>query len=69
MITRTVAICIFCTLLAACQTTRPPVSSDGFCALGLFYPEDGAEERWSEGEMRELIARNETTEKLCGVTP
>lgn len=62
-----VVILTFAALLAGCQTTRPPVSTDGFCALGRFYPEDGAEERWSEGEMRELIARNETTEKLCGL--
>lgn len=54
-------------MLAGCTTTRPPVSTDGFCALGLFYPDVNAEERWSENEMRELVIRNETAEKLCGL--
>ncbi len=57
--------------LTACATTRPapPVSTDGFCALGLFYPDEGAETRWTDAEKRELVARNETTEKLCGIEP
>lgn len=54
-------------MLAGCTTTRPPVSTDGFCALGLFYPDVNAEERWSESEMRELVIRNETAEELCGL--
>lgn len=62
-----VAIVLIASFLAGCATTRPPVSIDGFCALGLFYPEDGAEVRWTEQEKRELVARNETAEKLCGI--
>lgn len=54
-------------MLSGCTTTLPPVSTDGFCALGLFYPDVNAEERWSESEMRELVIRNETAEKLCGL--
>jgi len=61
------SILIFAAILAGCSTTRPPVSIDGFCALGLFYPDEGAETRWSENEKRELVARNETAEKLCGI--
>lgn len=56
-------------ILAGCATTSqpPPVSVDGFCALGLFYPEEGAEDRWTDLEKRELVTRNETTERLCGI--
>lgn len=56
-------------MLAGCTTTRPPVSTDGFCALGLFYPDENAEERWTPGEQSELVIRNETTEQLCGIKP
>lgn len=62
-----VAVVIVASVLAGCATTRTPVSVDGFCALGLFYPEEGAETRWTNAEKRELVARNETTEKLCGL--
>lgn len=61
------SILIVASILAGCATTRPPVSIDGFCALGLFYPEAGAEVRWADAEKRELVARNETAEKLCGI--
>lgn len=54
-------------LLAGCQTTHPPISADGFCALGLFYPDEGAIERWTNSEKAELVTRNEVAEKLCGV--
>lgn len=59
-------------LLCGCQTFRsppPPVSADGFCALGLFLPDEGAEERWTLAEMRSLVAYNQTAEKLCGISP
>lgn len=66
---KTILILTSALFLTACTTTRPPVSTDGFCALGLFYPDVNAEERWTENEQRELVARNETTEKLCGIEP
>lgn len=57
-------------LLCGCQTFRsppPPVSADGFCALGLFYPDVNAEERWTVSEQERLVIQNQTTEKLCGL--
>jgi hypothetical protein len=57
-------------LLAGCATTRPtPVSTDGFCALGLFYPDEGALERWTPAERERLVIQNQTTERLCGLEP
>lgn len=66
---KTILILTSALFLTACTTTRPPVSTDGFCALGLFYPDVNAEERWTESEMRSLVAYNETAEKLCGLEP
>ena len=47
--------------LSGCSTTYGTL-----CPLGPFIPDPGAQERWTQNEKRELIARNETGVEVCG---
>lgn len=54
--------------LAGCTTTRPnPVGLP--CTVGPFRPDTDVSERWTEGELDQLIVLNESGEKLCGWAP
>lgn len=53
-------------VLTGCTTTKPTGS---LCTVGPFRPDTGASERWTEGEMDQLIVLNESGEKLCGWKP
>ena len=53
-------------MLAGCTTTQPTGS---LCTVGPFRPDDGAGERWTDGEKDQLIVLNESGEKLCGWKP
>ena len=53
-------------VLTGCATTKPTGS---LCTVGPFRPDTGAAERWTEGEMDQLIVLNESGEKLCGWKP
>jgi hypothetical protein len=60
------ALMFFSPVLVACATTKPTGS---LCTVGPIRPDAGASERWTEGEMDQVIVLNESGEKLCGWKP
>lgn len=53
-------------LLTGCATTKPTGS---LCTVGPFRPDAGAGDRWTEGEIDQLIVLNESGEQICGWKP
>jgi len=59
------AICTICTFIAACS----PTLTGSLCNAGPIRPDDGADERWTVGEMDQVIVLNESGERICGWKP
>lgn len=57
--------------LTGCTTFRaPPPNPVGLpCSVGPFVPDSGIGDRWTDGELDQLIVLNESGEKLCGWKP
>jgi len=53
-------------IITGCATTA---TTGSLCTVGPFRPEAGAGERWTDGEKDQLIALNESGEKLCDWKP
>lgn len=56
-----IAICIFCTLLAACTG-----GVGNLCTAGPIIADPGANERWTRGEKEQVVGLNNAGRDICG---
>lgn len=64
MVTPLRLLCIFCILLAAgCATSPIPIGLP--CTVGPVILDKGATTRLTRGEKEQIVALNETGERLC----
>lgn len=59
-----IAICIFCTLLAACSPTV-----GNLCSAGPIIADPGANERWTRGEKEQVVGLNNAGAEICRWRP